>query len=193
MSPAALATVDIVVSVGKSPEAGLTNFSEVTGLRIADPGPTELNPGHALVWDARRGETPFEVKIKFGTQDRKRHTRKYAEGDLGPDRSFYFRGPDKKLNIQAQNLMLFSQIGDGVDDETWDYHLKQHDYSTWFRDIIKDSSLAEKVEAIENQGLTADESRRAIRKAIEEDYTLPASQATGWVSEAPEHQTVAKR
>ena len=122
-------------------------------------------------------------------QTRKRHTRKYAEGDLGPERSFWFRGPQGKLNLQAQNLVLFSQIGDGVDDETWQFHLAQHDYSRWFRDVIKDGSLATRAEEIERADLAADESRRQMRAAIEADYTLPASRPSGWQSEEAEHQT----
>lgn len=189
MAPPALACVNVVVALGQSPEKALATFSEITGRVVAPPAATELAPGHALVWDARLGEQPRHVKVKFGTQARKRHTRKYAEGDLGPDRSFYFRGPAGKLKLQAQNLMLFSQIGDGVDDETWQYHLEHHHFSAWFREAIKDSSLAAKAEAIEGQGLPAEESRRRIREAIEADYTLPASRPSGWQSEDANHQT----
>ena len=53
-----------------------------------------------------------------------RHTRKYAEGELGEDKSFYFRGPDNALNLRAQNLTIFLQMADGVDDQTWRHHLE---------------------------------------------------------------------
>jgi hypothetical protein len=56
-------------------------------------------------------------------QQLQRHKRKYTEGELGPDRSFYFRGPENSLNLRAQNLMVFLQIADGVDDVTWMYPL----------------------------------------------------------------------
>ena len=49
---------------------------------------------------------------------RARHIRKYAEGALGEDKSFYFRGPANALNLRAQNLTIFMQMADGVDDET---------------------------------------------------------------------------
>lgn len=87
--------------------------------------------------------------------------------------------------------MLFSQIGDGVDDETWRFHLERHDYSRWFRDVIKGGSLAAKAEEIESADLAADESRRRMRAAIEADYTLPASRPSGWQSEEPAFQTTA--
>ena len=35
------------------------------------------------------------------------------------------------------------QIADGVDDDTWLYHLRAGDYSLWFHEGIKDDALAE--------------------------------------------------
>jgi hypothetical protein len=54
--------------------------------------------------------------------ERRRRRCKYAEGELAEDKSFYFRGPDSPLNLWAQNLNLFVQIRQGVDDRTWLYH-----------------------------------------------------------------------
>ena len=59
------------------------------------------------------------------TAERERHVRKYAEGELAPDRSFYFRGPDGTLNLRAQNLIVFNQMADGIDDGTWLHHLRR--------------------------------------------------------------------
>jgi hypothetical protein len=79
------------------------------------------------------------------------------------------------LNLRAQNLILFMQIADGVDDATWLHHLRQGDYSRWFREAIKDELLAEEVAPLEErQELTAAEGRDLVRKAIEQRYTLPA-------------------
>lgn len=189
LAPPALASVDVVAALGRSPEKALATFAAAVHVPLAAVPPTELDPGHALVWDRRVDATPRRIKIKFGTQTRKRHTRKYVEGDVGPERSFYFRGPDAKLNLRAQNLLLFAQIGDGVDDETWEWHLAQHDYSRWFRDVIKDGSLAAAAEEVERAGLPPAESRRRLRAAIEADYTLPAAGPSGWQSDEPEHQT----
>ena len=74
----------------------------------------------------------------------KRHTRKYAR-TLGEDRSFFFRGPDGKLNIRAHNLALFLQIGEGVDPETYLFHLRNGDFAEWMRTSIKDEDLADEV------------------------------------------------
>jgi hypothetical protein len=33
-------------------------------------------------------------------------------------RSFYFRGPEGKMNLQVHNLSLFVQVAEGIDAET---------------------------------------------------------------------------
>jgi hypothetical protein len=107
--------------------------------------------------------------------ERRRHHRKYAEGELAPELSFYFRGPEGKLNLRAQNLMIFLQLADGVDDGTWLYHLRQGEYSRWFRDVIKDEDLAAEVAHIEQTAdVSAPDSRQMIRAAVEALYTAPA-------------------
>ncbi len=48
-------------------------------------------------------------------------------------------------------------------------------YTLWFRDIIKDKSLADEVATIEKDGgASPSESRRRIKKAIETRYTATA-------------------
>ena len=106
---------------------------------------------------------------------RLRHQRKYAEGKLGDDKSFFFRGPEGRLNLKAHNLDLFMQMADGIDDTTWLYHLRAGDYSRWFRESIKDAELANTTAAIEAEaGLAVAESRARIRAAIEKRYTSAA-------------------
>jgi hypothetical protein len=101
--------------------------------------------------------------------------RKYATGELGEDKSFYFRGPAGQLKLRAQNLVLFIQLAAGVDDETWTHHLRNRDYSRWFREAIKDEGLAAEAAAVEaDASLPPEDSRRLIRAAIERRYTLPS-------------------
>jgi hypothetical protein len=70
--------------------------------------------------------------------------------------------------------MVFLQIGDGVDDATWLYHLRRRDYSAWIEREIKDRELSAEVHRIENTVADAQASRRAVRAAVERVYTLPA-------------------
>jgi hypothetical protein len=121
-----------------------------------------------------RGSNCVElVRLIQSTAEHQRHQRKYARGELGADNSFYFRGPDEKLNLRAQNLVTFLQMAEGVDEDTWMHHLKRGDYSRWFREKIKDPELAAEASTIERSG-DAHGSRARIREAIERHYTAPA-------------------
>lgn len=176
IAPEALKTVDTVIAVGTTPREMMAEFAKAVGQAVPDVPDGPLEPGQVLVWERTTGEEPFLMRIVPGRTERRRHTRKYAEGELPPDRSFYFRGPDDKLALRAQNLVLFLQMADGVDDETWAYHLRQGDYSRWFREAIKDPELsaeAERIEALAD--VTPAEGRKLIRAAVEKHYTLPAA------------------
>jgi hypothetical protein len=59
--------------------------------------------------------------------------------------AFIFGAPRELLNLRAQNLALFVQIAEGVDDSTWLHHLRAGDYSRWLKDKIKDGELADEV------------------------------------------------
>ncbi|QVL33489.1 HAD-IIB family hydrolase [Telmatocola sphagniphila] len=176
-----LETVNSVLVVGENPEGKIQDFCSVID-RPVPPLPvleSKLPSGTALLY-RREPEVLSLVRTEKPTVLRKRHSRKYPEGNLGPERSFYFRGPDDKLNLKAHNLILFVQLADGVDDETWLFHLHKQDYSAWLRRYIKNSDLALEVSQIElDKSLSPIESRLAIRRAIEANYTLPADQPSG--------------
>jgi HAD superfamily hydrolase (TIGR01484 family) len=177
--PEALAMVDTVFAVGEAPGRTLAAFAEAVGEPVPGLQYGHLPPGEAIIW--RRGASSVKrFTVAMTRFEHRRHRRKYAEGDLGPDLSFYFRGPRQKLNLKAQNLIIFSQLAEGVDDRTWNYHRRRHDYSNWFREVIKDPELAEEAEAIEaKKKLSAAESRHLIREAIAGRYTLPAEGIVG--------------
>lgn len=176
VSRALLSLVDVVVVIGATPAATLAEFAEAIGVA---PPPAPLGPlesGDALLWWPRRGPEPAWLRSIPPERERRRHIRKYSEGELPPERSFFFRGPEDKLNLRAQNLTNFLELGDGVDDETWLFHLRRGEYSAWLSSAIKDGALAEEVAAVERAGggAPANTSRQAIRKAIEGRYTGPA-------------------
>jgi hydroxymethylpyrimidine pyrophosphatase-like HAD family hydrolase len=176
VAPAALSTIDLVIAIGEAPEQTLAKFSEAIGEPAPAIGPVELQTGEAIAWFRRSPEPPFWFRSEPPKGERKRHNRKYAEGQLSPEQSFYFRGPEGKLNLRAQNLHIFLQMADGVDEETWLFHLRNAGYSTWFRQTIKDEELADEAEQIEgDRRLSPAESRAAIRAAIEKRYTAAPS------------------
>jgi hydroxymethylpyrimidine pyrophosphatase-like HAD family hydrolase len=172
---AVLRDIAVVITLGDEPDEILRVFRKVRGEPVPSFPPTALAPGEAMVWWSRTSDSPFVIRMAPSKLERRRHQRKYSEGELPEDRSFYFRGPEGKLNLRAQNLMLFLQIAEGIDDATWLYHLRRGDYSHWFRDKIKDEGLAEEARQIEQQSaLSASESRRLMKAAIDKQYTLPA-------------------
>jgi hydroxymethylpyrimidine pyrophosphatase-like HAD family hydrolase len=170
----ALQLVDSLIAVGRDAQATVDAFARGRG--IAPPSlPSPGTADAVWFWRAAVGNPPVRVRVEPPTSERRRHRRKYAEGELGADKSFFFRGARGHLNLRAQNLTMFAQIAEGVDDETWLHHLRRHDYSAWFREAIKDEELAEEAEEVERrEELSSSESRARIRAAIERRYTAPA-------------------
>ncbi|NTU82139.1 MAG: HAD-IIB family hydrolase [Chloroflexales bacterium] len=174
MAPAVLSTIDHVAIIGESPNATLQAFCHAVGETPPQDSPSSLRQGEVLFWQRGAGNQPMRLRSAQPTSEHQRHIRKYAEGDM-QDNSFYFRGPQGKLNLRVQNLMMFLQIADGVDDDTWQYHLVKGDYARWFKDAVKDNALAQEAAHIAaDTALDAYESRARIRAAIERRYTAPA-------------------
>ena len=180
MTPAAVASVGVVMILGRAPAETLAAFCRNANRPYVAIDPSPLPAGTAWFW--RIGEAPVRVRWLPPAAERRRHSSKYAEGNLGPDRNFVFSGPDGKLNLRAQNLTVFLQMADGVDDETWQFHMLRRDYSHWFRTEIKDCALADAAAAIEGAGLPIAESRARLRAAVRARYTLPADKPSGEVT-----------
>ncbi|HXW06952.1 MAG TPA: HAD-IIB family hydrolase [Vicinamibacterales bacterium] len=173
VSTPALRLVETIIVVGPEPQETLDAFARGRG------EPASRLPVHdderQWAWLLRPEAPPVQFHVLPPAAERQRHRRKYAEGELSEDRSFYFRGPEARLNLRAQNLELFAQLADGVDDETWQYHLQRGDVSRWFRTAIKDESLADEAAEIEARAdLASADSRARIRAAIERRYTKSA-------------------
>ncbi len=175
ITPSVLKHVDTIVVLGEKPAEMLREFTDANELAPIESPRETLDPGVAIVWSKADRAAPKVVRLEPSQTERKRHLRKYAEGSLPEDRSFYFRGPNGKLRLRAPNLILFMDLADGVDDETWLYHLKRHEVSEWLRKGIRDESVADEVAQIERQAeIDPHEARRKIRELIEARYTLPA-------------------
>jgi hydroxymethylpyrimidine pyrophosphatase-like HAD family hydrolase/archaellum biogenesis ATPase FlaH len=167
-----LKTVDTVVAVGAFPNRTLAQFSEAAGETFA--GPLELPEGknQVIAWMKNSGQGPFIMEAIAGHSERLRHLRKYAEGDLG-NHSFYFTGVENRLHLKAQNLMIFSQIAEGLDEETWSYHLSRGDYSRWFKEQVKDLQLYDETRRIEKRkDLKSQDARKLILELIRARYSI---------------------
>ena len=170
LAASAIKTVDVVIALGDTALQTLTDFGRAFGMLVpADvqqPASDEV-----LVWTCRSGQAPIPVRIERPVQKHKRHAGKYAVGDVGPERSFYFRNPQSGTTLKAENLYRFMEIACAVDDGTWERHLRAGDYSAWFRDVIKDEPLAHETQRVEaKRDLEPQITRNIIRQAIWDRY-----------------------
>src|SRR5262249_38725618 len=99
-----------------------------------------------------------------------RHVQQYFDGEMDPADCFYFRGPNGALNLAAGNLRTFMHLAEGVDEETWRYHLKHGDYARWFSDKILDQELAAVAEQLQHQDVAPNDSRNQVLEMIRKRY-----------------------
>ena len=162
--------ISTVVGVGTESSEPLRNFVKYEVNR-AQNRLIDLNSSMGLMW---RGGVIEPLALRHPQARQQRHVRKYSEGELGEDKSFYFRGPDAALNLRARNVTTFLQLAEGVDDKTWMHHLRAAEYSKWFAEAIKDVELAAEVATIESdENLSAQQSRELIKEIVERKYTAP--------------------
>ncbi|TIW95234.1 HAD family hydrolase [Mesorhizobium sp.] len=175
ISTDALRLVTAVIALGPKAKSVVRTFCHETG--VEEPGAMSSQKGdRVLFWRPRNGKKPMSVKAIEPRQSLKRHSRKYAEGQLDEAGSFYFRGPDDAMNLRAHNLIIFAQMAEGIDDKTWEHHLRAGDYSEWFRHQIRDKDLARETETAEkDKTLSAQESRKRVLDAVRRRYTAPAT------------------
>ena len=176
---------DLASVVGRLPT--VVASTEMTALReavarvlaarsLSVPAPTAdgrpLERGEAaLAW---LEPEPRLVRFRVGRRrvGHRRHVRKYTEGELPPDRSFFFRGPTGALNLRAANLVRFVELAEGVDETTWGHHLRSGDYAKWLREQIKDAELAAEIDAIARASLPPAEARRRVMERVRQKYAV---------------------
>ncbi|MER9139643.1 HAD-IIB family hydrolase [Mesorhizobium sp. M0830] len=175
ISTDALRLVTAIIALGPKAKDVVKVFCKVTG--IEPPKEISSPKGErVLFWRPQKRKKFAMVKVIEPRQSLKRHSRKYAEGQLDEAGSFYFHGPDDAMNLRAHNLMIFAQMAEGIDDKTWEFHLRGGDYSKWFRQQIRDKDLArETAEAEKDETLSAEESRKRVLDAVRRRYTAPAT------------------
>ncbi|MGW8311030.1 MAG: HAD-IIB family hydrolase [Thiogranum sp.] len=175
IAAAALMTVDTALALGAAGSVMNRFFQALQQPATADET-LHLQTPQCLLWDRSRGGDPEVIEVVESKSRPRRHMRKYAQGVVSPHHSFYFRGPTGALNLRAHNLLLFTQIAEGVDDASWLFHLRRGDYSRWIRGSLKDARLADRIAAIEQDpALSAARSRQDIKAIIEQEYTAPVS------------------
>jgi HAD superfamily hydrolase (TIGR01484 family) len=177
VSPEMLKSIAGLIAVGNEPQAVIGQFRQGarSSHRIARLEKPHPEAGEVLAWLFSEPGGPRYVKVKLAANQLRRHRRKYAAGELGEDKSFYFRGSHGQLNLRAQNMNMFVQIAEGIDDDTWMFHLSRGDYSHWLNEKVKDKELAEIVAGIEaKHNLSAADSKQGVIEAVRSHYTAPA-------------------
>jgi len=170
LAPVLLRSLTGVVTIGEGAQDGLASFLEA--VRLPAVRPPRLAQGEAISWWRRCPDEATAIRIEPPRAARHRHLRKYAHGDV-QEKAFRFRGRDGRLDLRAQNLELFLQLAEGVDEDTWAFHLEQGDYERWLLDAIKDPEAARDVEAVRRSlPASAAESRRRVREILEQRYML---------------------
>lgn len=176
VSPQALRNVKTVVVVGSQPKVVIDEFARTMSIDPPEIPADDLERGHALVWFIDEAKVLTPVRIEPSKIEHERHKRKYAEGKIEEERIFHFRGPEQKMDLKAYNLTIFVQLAEGVDEETWMFHLRNGDYSDWVRTSLKDPELGNAIAGVEqNQSLSAQDSRTQIIDLIAKKYTAPAN------------------
>lgn len=181
VSPEALAAIDLVLAIGENPAETIERFAEKNQMSadLSSSWPPEWRRQNqkkfeVTAWLVHSGKHPFRLHLQPGKVEHDRQRRKYAQGDLEED-SFVFTGANGKMRLRAQNLMMFAQIAEGIDIETWRFHLARHDYSAWLRKAVQNEPLATEIERLEtNLAQNAEKARHEIIKTISEAYTSAA-------------------
>jgi hypothetical protein len=166
-----LKSIDLFIAIGDEPAKHLAEYCQLLGedTPVLSP-PADDQVHRAIAWWRADGAPAWFKRLPPRTEQQ-RHRHGYLEGDMDPEHRFYFRGPDGKLNLPAQNLKIFMQLGEGVDDKTWEHHLRNGDYAEWFRDIIKDDELAAKADELSKNGnVPAAKSREQLLDYIRKRY-----------------------
>jgi hypothetical protein len=167
--------IDLFVAIGDEPSKHLARYCELLGEPTPDVEAPQNHQQHrAIAWWRPTGK-PAWFKRLLPPSDHERHRHGNLDGDMSSEDRFYFRGPKGKLKLAAQNLRIFMQVGEGVDDKTWEHHLQNGDYARWFREVLKDEDLADRAEILGKNGkLPPAESRHQLFDFIRKKYEQEA-------------------
>lgn len=165
IDPSLVKKVSTVMVVGEDSAGPLKKFCVVREIEKPENIPA-IRDNEACIYDDT-GQTPYVIKYNPPTKLQQRHKRKYAHGEMGED-SFIFTGKENKLNLKANNLAMFTHLAEGIDDDTWIYHLKRKDFRKWFESSVNDDALAAVSEEAENKN--AADSKKIILDYIRQKY-----------------------
>ncbi len=171
VSMSVLQRMDYVISISDHPRKEIDDLAKELGVQLPIEQPSIESEGHkAIAWNRKTNEL-FSFHRLQAKERGQRHRHSLLEGDMDEHLQFVFRGPECKLQLKASNLRRYIELAEGLDDDTWLFHLRRNDYSKWFKDVIKDDELAHHTEHIEqNDNHDAKSSREKIIQLIKERF-----------------------
>ncbi len=164
LASGALRSLGVVLIIGRDSLSLIETLSRTLDRPCPPLPPRGPESGEAISWACGGDDPPVLNRVDKPKGALKRHTRKYAGGMLGEDRSFVFKGPDEAMNIRAHSVSILLQIGEGVDPATYLHRLRSGDFEAWLRTAVQDDELADEVAAIAaHAGLGVEEARLLVR------------------------------
>jgi hypothetical protein len=136
VSPAALSGVNIVVVLGAEPQGILAEFARAIEREPPNNPPHDSSGGEAWVWFCEENRL-IQVRLEPSRSEHHRLKRKYAEGELSTERSFYFRGPRSEMNLRAQDALGDEEMADQIESIEQDVKLQENDH----RERVKQAIL----------------------------------------------------
>lgn len=134
-------------------------------------------PDQALLWSRSSPREVRILQIEGPVQVHERHRGKYALGDVGEARGFYFSWSGDGVDHRAHNLAKFIQESRIIPSEVWTRHLRAGDFAAWFLHVIRDEELARRTEEIAgDEQLSGAQSRDLIETAIRDRYAIPVDE-----------------
>ncbi|HVU57759.1 MAG TPA: HAD-IIB family hydrolase [Puia sp.] len=168
LHPSTLSRVGMVITLGKDAAYPFELFCNALKMPVPNGVPI-LGENEIAVWERDNKRPPFKAKFKLPSQLLQRHKKKYAQGDMSYN-SFVFTGPENKQHLVANNLMMFVHLAEGIDADTWMFHLGRQDFSRWFEHTVHDPELAEAGREAERTNDVAASKKRII-DYINQKYT----------------------
>ena len=173
ISKVVLDGVDWIVSIADDPTEALQAICERMehGMPAVHP-PADDKSHRALAWRLTETDAIWFSRLPSDL-DNQRHRHSLFEGEMEEEHQFVFRGANNQFSLRATNLKRFIELAEGLDDETWLFHLKRNDYSNWIEHVIKDYGLADEVRAIEtSDDSAAEQTRTAVQQTIEKRFDV---------------------
>ncbi|MBI2810462.1 MAG: HAD family phosphatase [Candidatus Melainabacteria bacterium] len=92
LSTEVLTRIDTVIATGKDAHEVINDFATAQNFKMTPLERVEMDDYEVLLWLRSSPETAVRVRLLPTMHEHRRHVRKYAQGDVGYHRSFFFTG-----------------------------------------------------------------------------------------------------